>query len=187
MKILKNLFFKNDKILSNEKPTPQKIEKAKTILFELQTEAAKKIEEGFGPFVAAIYDKDGNQLVMSANSVIAEQCSNCHAEMNAIKAAQQKLGTFNLAPHDLSLYVTSEPCIMCIGGILWSGIKEVYFGVPSSQVEKITGFDEGFKKNWIKEFKKRGITVYGNIESNAGEAVLKKYVKEGKTVYKPQR
>ena len=39
----------------------------------------------------------------------------------------------------------------------------------------------------MKEFKKRGILVYGNIESEAGEAVLKNYVKEGKKVYKPQR
>lgn len=184
---MKNLFSKNNKILSNEKPAPQKIEKAKTILLELQNEAAKKIEEGFGPFVAAIYDEKGNQLVVSANSVISEQCSNCHAEMNAIKEVQQKLGTYNLSPHNLSLYVTSEPCIMCVGAILWSGIKHVYFGVPSSLVEAITGFDEGFKKNWMKEFKKRGITVYGNIESKAGEAVLKNYVKEGKKVYKPQR
>ena len=36
---------------------------------------------------------------------------------------------------------------------MWSGIKAVYFGVPSKRVEEITGFDEGFKPNWFDEFK----------------------------------
>ena len=107
--------------------------------------------------------------------------------MNAIKAAEQKLGTYDLAPYNLSLYVTAEPCMMCIGGIMWSGIKAVYYGVPSKCVEEITGFDEGFKPNWFEEFKKRGITVYGNIEVEAGEKVLYDYVNTGKTVYQPER
>lgn len=63
---------------------------------------------------------------------------------------------------------------------MWSGIKAVYFGVPSQRVEEITGFDEGFKPNWFDEFKKRGIAVYGNIESEAGEEVLRGYVTAGK-------
>ena len=145
------------------------------------------IQSGSGPFVAAIYDDKGNLVVKVANSVVNEQCSNNHAEMNAIKAAEKKLGTYDLAPYNLKLYVTAEPCIMCIGGIMWSGIKEVYYGVPSKSVERITGFDEGFKPHWFKEFKKRGIVVYGNIEPEIGEKELYKYVKDGKEVYKPSR
>ena len=107
--------------------------------------------------------------------------------MNAIKAAEEKLGTYDLAPYNLSLYVTAEPCMMCLGGIMWSGIKAVYYGVPSKDVEKITGFDEGFKPHWFKEFKKRGIVVYGNIEPEVGKKELRRYVKDGKEVYKPSR
>ena len=44
---------------------------------------------------------------------------------------------------------------------------------PEKQL--ITGFDEGFKPNWFEEFQKRGITVYGNIEQDAGEKVLADY------------
>ena len=142
---------------------------------------------GSGPFVAAIYDDKGNEIVKVANSVVNENCSNNHAEMNAIKQAQQKLETYDLAPYNLSLYVTAEPCMMCIGGIMWSGIKNVYYGVPSKTVEKITGFDEGFKPNWFEEFKNRGITVYGNIESKLGEKELRKYMQAEKTIYMPSR
>ena len=77
--------------------------------------------------------------------------------------------------------------MMCIGAIMWSGIKNVFYGVPSETVEKITGFDEGFKPDWIDEFKKRGITVYGNIEAELGEKALQEYIVSGLKVYKPER
>ena len=70
---------------------------------------------------------------------------------------------------------------------MWSGIKEVYYSVPSKSVEGITGFDEGFKPHWFKEFKKRGIAVYGNIEPELGKQQLHNYIKDGKTVYMPSR
>ena len=76
---------------------------------------------------------------------------------------------------------------MCVGGIMWSGIKEVYYSVPSKDVEKITGFDGEFKPHWFKEFKKRGIIVYGNIETKLGKQELKKYMKAGNDVYKPSK
>ena len=124
-------------------------------------------------------------IAKASNSVVKDKCSNRHAEMNTIKEAELYYDTYNLAPYNLSLYVTSEPCIMCLGGIMWSGIKNIYYGVPSKRVEEITGFDEGFKPNWLEEFKKRGITVYGNIAQEEGEKVLEQYVKSGKEVYKP--
>ena len=174
-------------ILSNEPIDAQKAEKAAAIILALQKELKEYIAQGAGPFLAAIYDKKGNLIAKAANSVVNKTCSHNHAEMNAIKLAEEKLNTYDLAPYHLSLYVTAEPCLMCLGGIMWSGIQTVYFGVPSKQVEKITGFDEGFKPDWMSEFKKRGITVYGNIEPQAGEAVLSAYVHAGKKIYRPRR
>ena len=175
------------KVISNEKIDNAKVEKASKIILDLQKDLQEHIQKGSGPFLAAIYDDKGNLIAKTSNSVILEQCSNNHAEMNVIKEAERVLNTYDLAPYNLSLYVTSEPCIMCLGGIMWSGIKTVYFSVPSKKVEKITGFDEGFKPNWLEEFKNRGIVVYGNIESKAGEKVLKEYIKSGNKVYNPNR
>ena len=174
-------------IISNEKIDIKKVETAKKIILDLQSKMKDYILQGFGPFIAAIYDENGTKIVETANSVIKENCSNNHAEMNAIKAAQKKLNNYDLSKHNLKLYVTAEPCIMCLGGIMWSGIREVYFGVKSADVERITGFDEGFKPDWLDEFKKRGITVYGNIEAEVGMVELQNYVKEGNTIYKPER
>jgi tRNA(Arg) A34 adenosine deaminase TadA len=177
----------NSNVISNEKIDKKKVEVASKIITDLQNDMQTFTSKGSGPFVAAIYDDKGNELVRVANSVVNETCSNNHAEINAIKAVEEKLGTYDLAPYNLSLYITAEPCMMCIGGIMWSGIKNVYYGVPSKTVEKITGFDEGFKPNWFEEFKNRGITVYGNIEPKIGEKELHTYVEAGKTVYKPTR
>ena len=177
----------NDPVISNEEINDTKLENAEKIILQLQTEMKNYIAQGSGPFLAAVIDDKGNIISKTANSVVSEGCSNNHAEMNAIKMAQKNLGTYDLSKYNLSLYVTSEPCMMCIGGIMWSGIKAVYYGVPSKRVEEITGFDEGFKPNWFEEFKTRGITVYGNIEVEKGEKVLYDYVNTGKTVYQPAR
>ena len=174
-------------IISNENIDKEKVNRASKIILGLQEELSYLIKQDIGPFLAAIYDENGKLIAKETNSVVHEQCSNNHAEMNTIRAAEKVFGTYDLAPFNLSLYVTSEPCIMCLGGILWSGIKNVFYGVPSKRVEEITGFDEGFKPHWLDEFKARGITVYGNIGQEAGERVLKQYVNMGKEVYKPSR
>jgi len=174
-------------VVANEKIDESKLAKAKKIILDLQRELKTYIDRGYGPFLAAVCDDSGNLIALAANSVVGESCSHNHAEMNAIKLAEKKLGTYDLSPYNLSIYVTSEPCVMCLGAIMWSGIKAVYYGVPSDRVTKITSFDEGFKPNWFDEFKKRGITVYGNIEVDAGEKVLKDYVSQGHIVYKPKR
>jgi len=172
-------------VIANVKIDDLKLNNATKIILNLQQELKKYIDNGCGPFLAAIYDSNGNLIAKAANDVVNKSCSNNHAEMNVIKLAEEKLGTYDLSKYNLSMYVTSEPCMMCLGGIMWSGIKAIYYGVPSELVTKITGFDEGFKPNWHSEFKKRGITVYGQIESDTGERVLKDYVADGHPVYKP--
>lgn len=176
-----------NKVIANEEINLQKVEKAEKIIFGLQKELKNYIENGSGPFLAAVYDDKGNLIAKTANSVINETCSNNHAEMNVIKETEKALGTYDLSSYNLSLYVTAEPCMMCLGGIMWSGIKEVYYSVPSKRVEEITGFDEGFKPDWFSEFKNRGIVVYGLIAQEEGEQVLKDYVSGGYTVYQPER
>ena len=174
-------------IIANREINEKELAKATEIIIGLQNELKDYIAKGHGPFLAAVYDEKGNLIAKTGNSVINETCSNNHAEMNAIKAAEKALETYDLSSYNLSLYVTSEPCMMCLGGIMWSGIKALYYGVPSKRVEEITGFDEGFKPDWFNEFKKRGITAYGNIAQEIGEAVLHDYVKQGNIVYKPER
>ena len=174
-------------IITNvKKPDNAIVKFATQIITDLQAELPQYIANGHGPFLAAVYM--GDKLISKcANTVVMDNCSNNHAEVNAIRAAQEYFGTYDLSPYNLTLYSTSEPCMMCVGAIMWSGIKTVVYGVQTTKVESITGFDEGFKSNWMNEFKKRGIAVYGNIKPLSGEKVLKTYMREQRTVYKPTK
>ena len=157
------------------------------IIKELLSKAEANVKKGYGPFFAAIYDGNGNLIAEASNSVIIDCCSNNHAEINTIRLAEKKLNTYDLSPYNLTMYITAEPCMMCIGAIIWSGIKKVVFSVSSKDVEEITGFDEGFKPNWFEEFKNRGIEVIGDIEVERGKQILKDYVNSSKVIYKPSR
>ena len=157
------------------------------IIKRIINQAKENVEKGFGPFLAAIYDEDGNLISEASNSVLKEKCSNCHAEINAIKLAEKKFNNYDLSGYNLSIYITAEPCVMCMGAIMWSGIKKVFYSVSTKDVEEITGFDEGFKPNWIEEFRQRRIEVTGGIEEDLGKEVLKIYVKSNGKIYKPSR
>ena len=172
---------------TDKKTEAQKLKRAKKILLELQKELPTYIANGSGPFLAAVYDAEGHLISKEANSVVLRQRSHRHAEMNAIKMAEKTLNTYDLSPYNLVLYSTAEPCMMCLGGILWSGIKEIYYGVPSNVVEEVTGFDEGFKPDWQEAFRQRGIIVHGPIEEDAGKKVLQAYVAQNGVFYGPKK
>jgi len=77
-----------------------------------------------GPFGACIV-KDGRILAAARNTVLADDAT-CHAEINAIRIASKKLGTFDLS--GCEIYSTTEPCPMCFGAIHWARINKVYYG-----------------------------------------------------------
>lgn len=64
------------KIIANEKVNNTKVETARKIIAELQKDMQSFTERGLGPFVAAIYDRDGNLVVKIANSVVNKSFEN---------------------------------------------------------------------------------------------------------------
>ncbi len=155
------------------------------IISYLQYELENTVDDGLGPFMAAIYDRNYKLIAKAKNTVVKDKCSVHHAEINAIIKAEKYLKTYNLANYDLGIYITSEPCMMCLGAIMWSGIRRIYFSTSSENVQKITGFDEGYKPNWITEFKRRGFEVHPYILPTSGIRALEKYKNIGGIVYKP--
>lgn len=77
-----------------------------------------------GPFGACIV-KDGRTVAVARNTVLRDDAT-CHAEVNAIRKATRKLGTFDLS--GCEIYSTTEPCPMCFGAIHWARIGTVYYG-----------------------------------------------------------
>lgn len=91
-----------------------------------------------GPFGAVVV-KYGAIVAEGANCVTATNDPTAHAEMVAIRAAGQKLGTFDLK--GCEMYVSCEPCPMCLGAIYWARVDRVYFAGLASDASD-AGFDD---------------------------------------------
>lgn len=88
-------------------------------------EAAKAPAVGEVP-IAALIVQDTRVLAQAHNYRELWQDPTAHAEVIAIRAAATALGTWRLT--DTTLYVTVEPCSMCIGAIILARVSRVVFG-----------------------------------------------------------
>lgn len=76
--------------------------------------------------VGAVLVKDDQIIGEGFNSPISENDPTAHAEIRAIRDAAKRLGNYRLL--NTSLYVTLEPCVMCVGAIVHARIGEVIYG-----------------------------------------------------------
>lgn len=142
--------------------------------------AAESVKKGGGPFGAVVV-KDGKVIAESANSVTPDNDPTAHAEVNAIRLACKKLGTFMLDGCDI--YASCEPCPMCLGAIYWAHIKTIYYAGTRSDAAK-AGFDDDFIYREINiDPEKRSVPAF-NFMPNEGAAVFKLWLeKEDRTNY----
>ena len=140
-----------------------------------------------GPFGAAVFESEtGRVVAVGMNSVV--RLSNCtlHGEMVAFMMAQQKLGSFSLnspglPPHEL--YTSCEPCAMCLGATLWSGVHRVVYGAAREDASLLK-FEEGpvFPESY-KYLEDRGITIVRNVLREEARAVLELYREKSGKIY----
>ncbi|MBQ0008790.1 MAG: tRNA adenosine(34) deaminase TadA [Firmicutes bacterium] len=76
--------------------------------------------------VGAIIVKDNKVIARGHNLREKSNDPTSHAEINAIRKACKKLGSWRL--EDCTMYVTIEPCSMCAGTLLWTRIKRIVYG-----------------------------------------------------------
>lgn len=108
-------------------------------------EAMKNLatKEG-GPFGSVIV-KNGEIIAKGHNLVLSSHDPTAHGEIVTIRKACNKLHTFDLT--GCELYTNAYPCPMCLGAIIWSNIKNVYYGNTAKDAENI-----GFRDKQIYEF-----------------------------------
>tara|TARA_B100001989_G_scaffold74475_1_gene51032 strand:+ start:1185 stop:1772 length:588 start_codon:yes stop_codon:yes gene_type:complete len=145
-----------------------------------------------GPFGAAVFERESGQLVsVGVNVVLKQGCSAAHAEMMAIMLAQQELGTHDLGIAELpefQLVTSGKMCAMCLGSVVWSGVREVLASAQPEDVENIVGFDEGpAPADYDQQLEKRGISIIPSFLREEGCEVLQRYVDLEGVVYNPSR
>ena len=132
-----------------------------------------------GPFGAAIYERDSGRLVaVGMNSVVRLNNSTLHGEMVAFMMAQHAVGTFSLSAPGLpvhELFTSCEPCAMCLGATLWSGVKRVVYGAGRADAAMLD-FDEGpvFPESYAY-LEDRGIEIVRDVLRDEARAVLELY------------
>ncbi|HEX9390432.1 MAG TPA: tRNA adenosine(34) deaminase TadA [Usitatibacteraceae bacterium] len=92
---------------------------------EALTLAAQAAELGEVP-VGAVVVREGQIIGRGFNQPISSNDPTTHAEIVALRDAAQYLGNYRLI--DCELYVTLEPCMMCVGAMFHSRLKRVVFG-----------------------------------------------------------
>ncbi|HEX4750055.1 MAG TPA: nucleoside deaminase [Bryobacteraceae bacterium] len=98
-----------------------------------------------GPF-GAIVVRNGDLIATGANMVTAANDPTAHAEVVAIRAACQKLGSFQLS--NCELYTSCEPCPMCLGAIYWARPERFYYAC-TREGAALAGFDDAFIYNEV--------------------------------------
>lgn len=121
----------------NKKPQTMTKEELMRKAIELSVE---NVQNGGGPF-GAVIAKDGQIVATGVNRVTSNCDPTAHAEVSAIRAACEKLKTFDLSGYEI--YTSCEPCPMCLGAIYWAHLDKMYYGNNKTDAKNI-GFDDSF-------------------------------------------
>jgi tRNA(Arg) A34 adenosine deaminase TadA len=140
-----------------------------------------------GPFGAAVFEEDTGRLVsVGVNSVERLRNSVLHAEIMALMLAQASVGSFTLhgrGTHSHVLITSCEPCAMCLGALLWSGVRRIVCGARREAALAI-GFEEGpvFAESY-QYLEARGISIVRGLLADEAEAVLRLYQERDGLIY----
>ena len=100
----------------------------------------ENIKNGGGPF-GAVIAKNGEIVATGVNLVTVNNDPTAHAEVTAIRAAAQKLKTFDLSGYEI--FTSCEPCPMCLSAIYWAHLDKIYYGNTKVDAANID-FDDSF-------------------------------------------
>lgn len=140
-----------------------------------------------GPFGAAVFEADTGRLVgAGTNGVVRLNNSSAHAEMVALMMAQANVGSFTLQEDGRTrheLFSSCEPCAMCLGATLWSGVSRLVFAATREDAQRLS-FDEGpvFPASHAYLID-RGIAIESGRLREEANAVFDLYLRRGGPIY----
>ena len=158
---------------------------------EIAVEISKQniLNKTGGPFGCAIFklsqdNKKSTLFSVGCNLVVSNNNCTLHGEMVAIQIGQKKIKNYTFNKNDkYELFTSCEPCAMCLGATLWSGVHRLVSGATKFDAEKI-GFKEGpvFDKSY-SYLEDNGIKIKKNVLKEKAKAVLELYKNNGGQIY----
>jgi tRNA(Arg) A34 adenosine deaminase TadA len=145
------------------------------------------VRETGGPFGAAVFEAGTGRLVgVGTNGVVRLNNSCAHAEVIALMMAQANTGSFTLREDSgpsHELYSSCEPCAMCLGATLWSGVTRLVFAATRDDATRLN-FDEGpvFPESY-EYVRERGVEIESGRLRDEANVVFDLYMKRGGPIY----
>ena len=145
-------------------------------------------EKTGGPFGSVIVESESGLVKgVGVNLVVPLSCPILHGETVAIAMAGATVNNFNLGAEGLpahTLVTSAQPCAMCCGATVWSGVRTLVTGASGEDVEALTGFDEGpIHPNWAHQLGNRGIFVIEGVMRQEACDALRWYADNGGFIY----
>lgn len=129
--------------------------------------ATENVRNNGGPFGAIVVTADGREFA-GLNRVTANLDPTAHAEVTAIRAACQGVGSFDLS--GATLYSSCEPCPMCLASSLWARIGRVYFAADRHDAAA-AGFDDALFYEYFDASSDHALMPVDKAEPESGRAV----------------
>lgn len=104
---------------------------------EKALELARKAEAAGEVPVGAVLVKDDQLIAEGWNQPITSHDATSHAEIMAMRAAGQKFNNYRLI--DTTMYVTLEPCSMCVGAMIHARVSKVVYGAAEPRTGALGG------------------------------------------------
>jgi tRNA(Arg) A34 adenosine deaminase TadA len=119
--------------------------------------------------VGAVLASGGIVVSVGHNRLISSHDPTAHAEVEAIRAAGAALGAYRL--EGASLYVTLEPCVMCVGAIVNARIARVYYGARDDKAGALGSVYDIGRDGRLNH----RIEVYGGLLESECAALLRDF------------
>jgi tRNA(adenine34) deaminase len=136
---------------------------------KLALELAKKAELKNEVPVGALIVRNGQIIGQGMNTSISDHDPTSHAEINAIREAAKAIKNYRLK--DCTIYVTLEPCAMCVGAIQHARIEKIIYGAPDPKTGACGSMIDLIS---VKEINHHAEAIGGILEKECGQ-ILKDF------------
>ncbi|WP_221928770.1 tRNA adenosine(34) deaminase TadA [Tepidiphilus olei] len=143
-------------------------------------EAGKAWAAGEVP-VGAVVVREGEVIGRGFNRPISSRDPTAHAEIVALREAAQRLDNYRLP--GCVLYVTLEPCLMCVGAMLHARLAGVIFGAHDPKTGAAGSVVDPFRERRLNHH----TTVRGGVAAEACGALLRAFFAERRLIRKKER
>lgn len=150
---------------------------------ELALQAGVKAgKRGEVPVGAVLVDETGTVLASDGNRSIGDSDPAGHAELVVLRQAGKKLGNYRLL--NTTLYVTIEPCVMCVGALIHARVGRLVFGAPDPKGGAVVSLYRIGSKNRLNH----QFEVEGNVLANRCATLISSFFRNRRSkLHSPSR